>query len=150
MTSDFRLIVLFYHSEFSFAHFFKFKSTVSPFEVKFTSVCTLRPLAQNFFWRCFKWASHHDPRMSRATTRQEKMCKKSFAIVVPKIIESRILRPSVFEGRHLGRNHVHLTVRLGFVTQHLWLGDFGKCNRGLCARTLRLCYPKSSVMFPFS
>ena len=28
----------------------------------------------------------------------------------------------------LGRNHVHLTVRLGFVTQHLWLGNFGKCN----------------------
>ena len=37
-----------------------------------------------------------------------------------------------------------------FVTQHLWLGDFGKCNRGLRARTLWLCYPKSSVMFPFS
>ena len=29
-----------------------------------------------------------------------------------------------------GRNHVHLTIRLGLVTQHLWLGDFGKCNRG--------------------
>ena len=49
-----------------------------------------------------------------------------------------------------GRNHVHLTVRLGFVTQHLWLGHFGKCNRGLHARTLRLRYPKSLVTFPFS
>ena len=49
-----------------------------------------------------------------------------------------------------GRNHVHLTIRHGFVTQHLWLGDFGKCNRGLHARTLRLRYPKSSVTFPFS
>ena len=39
--------------------------------------------------------------------------------------------------RDLGRNHVHLTVRLGFITQHLWLGDFGKCNQGLHARTLR-------------
>ena len=38
----------------------------------------------------------------------------------------------------LGRNHVHLTIRLGFVTQHPWLGDFGKCNRGLRARTLRV------------
>ena len=47
-----------------------------------------------------------------------------------------------------GRNHVHLTARLGFVTQHLWLGDFGKCNRGLRARTLRLHYPKSLVTFP--
>ena len=50
----------------------------------------------------------------------------------------------------LGRNHVHLTVRFGFVTQHLWLGDFGKCNRGLRARTLQLHYLKSSVTFPFS
>ena len=48
------------------------------------------------------------------------------------------------------RNHVHLTVRLGFVTQHLWLGNFGKCNQGLRARTLRLRYLKSSVTFPFS
>ena len=45
----------------------------------------------------------------------------------------------------LGCNHVHLTVRLGFVTEHLWLGDFGKCNRGLRARTPRLRYTKSSV-----
>ena len=50
----------------------------------------------------------------------------------------------------LGCNHVHLTVRLGFVTQHLWLGNFGKCNRGLRARTLRLRYPKSSVTSPLS
>ena len=50
----------------------------------------------------------------------------------------------------LGRNHIHLTVRLGFVTQHLWLGDFGKCNRGLRAQILRLRYPKSSVTSPLS
>ena len=50
----------------------------------------------------------------------------------------------------MGRNHVHLTVRLGFVTQHLWLGDFGKCNQGLRAQTLRLRYPKSSVTSPLS
>ena len=29
---------------------------------------------------------------------------------------------------YLGHNHIHLTVRLGFVTQHLWIGDFGKCS----------------------
>ena len=51
---------------------------------------------------------------------------------------------------HMGRNHVHLTVRLGFVTQHLWLGNVGKCNRGLRAQTLRLRYPKSSVTSPLS
>ena len=51
---------------------------------------------------------------------------------------------------HIGGNHVHLTVRFGFVAQHLWLGDFGKCNRGLRARTLRLRYPKSSVTSPLS
>ena len=50
----------------------------------------------------------------------------------------------------LGCNHVHLTERLGFVTQHLWLGDFGKCNRGIRARSLRLRYPKSSVTSPLS
>ena len=43
-----------------------------------------------------------------------------------------------------------LQVQCGIVTQHLWLGDFGKCNRGLHARTLRLCYPKSSVTSPLS
>ena len=50
----------------------------------------------------------------------------------------------------IGRNHVHLTVMLGFVTQHIWLGDFGKCDQGLRARTLRLRCPKSSVMSPLS
>ena len=50
----------------------------------------------------------------------------------------------------LGCNHVHLTVRLGFVTQHLCLGDFGKCNRVLCARILRLRYTKSLGTFPLS
>ena len=50
----------------------------------------------------------------------------------------------------LGRNHVHLTEWFGFVNRHLWLGNFGKRNRGLRARTLRLRYPKSSVTFPFS
>ena len=48
---------------------------------------------------------------------------------------------------HMGRNHVHLTVRLGFVNQHLWLGTFRK---GLRARTLGLHYPNSSVMSPLS
>ena len=51
-----------------------------------------------------------------------------------------------------GRNHVHLTVRLGFITQHLWLGDFGKCNRGLFVhevfgyinRSLRLRLPSAN------
>ena len=37
---------------------------------------------------------------------------------------------------HIGRNHVHLTERFGFVNRHLWLGNFGKSNRGLHARTL--------------
>ena len=46
-----------------------------------------------------------------------------------------------------GHNHIHLTVRLGFITQHLWLGDFGKCNRGLCARTLRLRYPNKDWVY---
>ena len=44
----------------------------------------------------------------------------------------------------LGRNLVHLTVRLGFVTQHLWLGNFGKRNRGLRAQTLRLRLPSAN------
>ena len=52
--------------------------------------------------------------------------------------------------RYLGHNHVHLTVRLGFVIQHLWLGNFGKCNQGLHARPLRLRYPKSLVTSPLS
>ena len=51
---------------------------------------------------------------------------------------------------HLGCNHVHLTEWFGFINRHLWLGNFGKCNQGLRARTLWLRYPKSSVMFPFS
>ena len=51
---------------------------------------------------------------------------------------------------NLGRNHVHLTVRLGFVTHHLWLGNFAKCNRGLRAQTLQLRYPNSSVSSPLS
>ena len=59
-------------------------------------------------------------------------------------------RAYLFGKQLLGRNHVHLTVRLGFITQHLWLGDFGKCNRGIRARTLRLRYPKSSVTSPLS
>ena len=50
----------------------------------------------------------------------------------------------------LGHNHVHLTEWFGFVNRHLSLGNFGKCNRCLRARTLRLHYPKSSVTFPFS
>ena len=41
-----------------------------------------------------------------------------------------------------GRNHVHLTIRLGFVTQYLWLGNFGKCNRG------RYSCTNSSVTLP--
>ena len=53
---------------------------------------------------------------------------------------------------HYGRNHVHLTARLGFVTQHLWLGDFGKCNRevfvhdlfGYVTRSLRLRLPSAN------
>ena len=46
--------------------------------------------------------------------------------------------------KHIGRNHVHLTVRLGFVNRHLWLGNFGKRNRGLRARTLRLRLPSAN------
>ena len=60
---------------------------------------------------------------------------------------------SIYFKYFLGRNHVHLvhlTVKLGFVTQHLWLGDFGKCNRGLHAQTLRLRYLRSLVTFPIS
>ena len=59
-----------------------------------------------------------------------------------------VLKKNMLSDRLLGRNHIHLTVRLGFVTQHHWLGDFGKCNRGLRARALRLRYPKSSVTLP--
>ena len=55
-----------------------------------------------------------------------------------------------FRKIHIGRNHVHLTVGLGFITQHLWLGNFGKCNQGLHARTLWLHNLKSSVTVPFS
>ena len=51
---------------------------------------------------------------------------------------------------HIGRNHVHLTERFGFVNRHLWLGNFGKRNRGLHARTLRLRYPNCSVTSPLS
>ena len=43
---------------------------------------------------------------------------------------------------HLGRNHVHLTERFGFVSRHLWLGNFGKRNRRVRARRPRLRFPK--------
>ena len=51
----------------------------------------------------------------------------------------------------IGRNHVHLTVRLGFVTQYLWLGNFGKCYRGIfvhelfgyVTQSLRLRFPSA-------
>ena len=52
--------------------------------------------------------------------------------------------PIMFAGTHKGHNHVHLTTGLGFVTHHLWLGDFRKCNQGLRARTLRLRFPSAN------
>ena len=55
-----------------------------------------------------------------------------------------------FKGSDFGCNHVHLTERFGFVNRHLWLGNFGKRNRGLRARTLRLRYLNSSVTSPLS
>ena len=44
----------------------------------------------------------------------------------------------------IGRNHVHLTEWFGFVNRHLWLGNFGKRNRGLRARSVRLRFPSAN------
>ena len=52
---------------------------------------------------------------------------------VKKMVEVCRYEFSLYLYMYIGSNHVHLTVRLGFVTQHLWLGNFGKYNRGLRA-----------------
>ena len=49
-----------------------------------------------------------------------------------------------------GRNHVHLTVRVGFITQHLWFGDFGNVTEVFVHEVFGYVtsYPKSSVTSP--
>ena len=56
---------------------------------------------------------------------------------------------SKFNVINLGRNHVHLTARLGFINQYLWLEIQGNVT-GQRNQALWLRYPKSSVTFPFS